>query len=75
MKHPFIVNLNYAFQTDQHLVLVMDYCPGGDLSHLLDLHGKLSEDIVKIYIAEITLAIEALHSHCIIYRFICSKYN
>jgi serine/threonine protein kinase len=32
MNHPFIVKLNYAFQTQTHLYLVLDYCPKGDLA-------------------------------------------
>ena len=32
MNHPFIVKLKYAFQTKHNLVMVMDYCPNGDLS-------------------------------------------
>lgn len=28
MNHPFIVRLNYAFQTDTKLYLLLDYCPG-----------------------------------------------
>lgn len=29
--HPFIVRLNYAFQTENKLFFVLDYCPGGEL--------------------------------------------
>ena len=32
MAHPFIVRLRYAFQTQDKLFLICDYCPGGDLS-------------------------------------------
>jgi serum/glucocorticoid-regulated kinase 2 len=28
-RHPFIVSLHYAFQTEHKLYLVMDFCPGG----------------------------------------------
>lgn len=28
MNHPFIVKLNYAFQTENKLYLLLDYCPG-----------------------------------------------
>jgi len=31
MNHPFIVNLNSAFQTGNKLFLILDYCAGGDL--------------------------------------------
>ena len=27
-RHPFIVGLNYAFQTADKLALILDYCPG-----------------------------------------------
>lgn len=35
MDHPFVVSLNYAFQTGNKLYLVMRYCPGGDLESQL----------------------------------------
>jgi hypothetical protein len=34
-NHPFIVRLNYAFQTSQKLFLILDYCPGADLSEYI----------------------------------------
>jgi serum/glucocorticoid-regulated kinase 2 len=30
-QHPFIVGMHYAFQTEDKLVFVLDYCAGGDL--------------------------------------------
>jgi serine/threonine protein kinase len=30
-EHPFIVGMHYAFQTQDKLVFVLDYCAGGDL--------------------------------------------
>jgi serine/threonine protein kinase len=35
INFPFIVKLNYAFQTKEKLFLLLDYCPGGDLSKQL----------------------------------------
>ncbi|CAD8054131.1 unnamed protein product [Paramecium sonneborni] len=68
IDHPFIVKLHYAFQSQCKLFLVMDFCPGGDLTKLLDLKQKLQEQIAKMYTAEIILAIEALHQNKIMYR-------
>ena len=41
-SHPFIVKLNYAFQTSDKLFLILDYCPGGDLSYYLQKEKKLN---------------------------------
>ena len=68
ITHPFIVGLNYAFQTDTKLVLIMDYCPGGDLGKLLEREGRVEESRARIYAAEVLLALDGLHSHDIIYR-------
>jgi serine/threonine protein kinase len=38
------------------------------LSNLLDIKRKLCEDVAKIYVAEILLALETLHKNNIIYR-------
>lgn len=57
VEHPFIVNLNYAFQTKDKLYLILEYCPGGDLSQVLKLEGRFSLGRTKIYAAEILLAI------------------
>lgn len=61
INHPFVVKLRWAFQTHEKLYLVMDYCPGGDLLRLIKTNGVMSEDPLRKYMAEIILAIDALH--------------
>lgn len=67
IKHPFIVGLNYAFQTPEKLYLILDYCPGGNLGELLDERNNFEENQAKYYSAEILLALEELHWWDIIY--------
>lgn len=67
-NHQFIVSLQYAFQTADRLFLVMEYCPGGDLGAYLEAEDYFSEDRARLYIAEIILALEDLHSRGIIFR-------
>ncbi len=44
LKHPFIVNMNYAFQEKESLYLVSDFMVGGDLRYHLNLRvRKFSE--------------------------------
>lgn len=57
MHHPFIVQLHFALQTKTKLYLILDYCPGGDIGKLLQKKVKLDEELAKIYVAEIILAI------------------
>ena len=67
-NHPFIVNLDSAFQTSDKLFLILEYCSGGDLSeHLLKVK-RFPEEIVKIYISETILALEDLHKRDVIFR-------
>jgi protein-serine/threonine kinase len=61
MDSPFVVKLHFAFQTENKLYLLMDYCPGGDLEMILFRKGTFKESLVKLYITEIVLALEALH--------------
>lgn len=68
INHPFIVGLNYAFQTNDLLYLILDYCPGGNIGDLLDKVNNLEEDTAKLYTCEIILALEELHKNDIIYR-------
>ncbi len=67
-NHPFIVKLNYAFQTNDKLFLILDYCPGGDLAEHLMKEKRFKEDRAKLYMCEIILALEDLHKRDIIFR-------
>ena len=67
-NHPFIVKLNYAFQTSTKLFLVIEYCPNGDLSKHLSFEKRFKEPRAKFYICEILLALEDLHKRDIIFR-------
>jgi len=68
LTHPFVVRMHSAFQTQHKLFLVLDYCPGGDLGHILQLEKKFTKDRAKMYLAEILLAIQELHNSEIVYR-------
>lgn len=68
VQHPFIVKLNYAFQTEGKLFLVLDFVRGGDLFTRLNHEVMFTEEDVKFYLAESLLALTHLHSLGIIYR-------
>ncbi|KAL7634948.1 UNVERIFIED_CONTAM: hypothetical protein RMT77_015346 [Armadillidium vulgare] len=68
IRHPFIVDLMYAFQTGGKLYLILEYLSGGELFMHLEREGIFMEETTCFYLGEITLALEHLHSQGIIYR-------
>ncbi|XP_010914243.1 probable serine/threonine protein kinase IRE4 isoform X2 [Elaeis guineensis] len=68
VRNPFVVRFFYSFTCRDNLYLVMEYLNGGDLYSLLRKVGCLEEDVARIYVAELVLALEYLHSLGIIHR-------
>ena len=66
--HPFIVNLCFAFQTPSKFYLGLEYAPGGELFYYMDQAGTIPLDDIRLYIAEIGLALSYLHSIGVVYR-------
>ena len=60
--NPWVVQLHHAWCSAEHVYLVMDYLPGGDLMTLLMRYDTLSEEDTRFYSAEAVCAIEALHA-------------
>jgi len=77
-SHPFVVSLTAAFQDQDALYFVLDYCPGGDLFgymsdrlqglHKDKKHKSLDEDETRLWSAELVLALGHLHEQKIAYR-------
>jgi len=68
LQHPFLVGLNYSFQTDDKLYFILDYVNGGELFYHLQKEKRFSEERVRFYGAEIVLALEYLHNAGVVYR-------
>ena len=69
-QHPFIVNLDYAFQTDRFAIMVLGLATAGDLQQALNKSPNecLPEKRVQFYSAEIVLALIHLHQMGLMYR-------
>ena len=69
VRHPYIVPLHFSFQDDINFYLLFEYLGGGDLFHHLQARGPLQERATRILIAEVTLALDYLHTvHSVVYR-------
>lgn len=58
----WIVRLAYSFQDIDHLYLVLEWMPGGDLLNLLIDRDVFPEDFAKFYMAEMVLYV---YSHAL----------
>ncbi|KAJ8905389.1 hypothetical protein NDN08_001896 [Rhodosorus marinus] len=66
--HPFIVECHSGFQTEDVVVLVLEYLSGGDMFDLLAKNGTLEEEEAKFYLAELAVAIGELHRFKFVWR-------
>lgn len=79
--HPFVLPLEFAFQTSSNIYLGTPLCPRGDLATYLRRQGlpakkpyshrcgnRLSESEARLVLSEVLLALEHLHKHGIVYR-------
>jgi serine/threonine protein kinase len=66
--HPFLVGMDYLFQSPQRLYFVMPFIKGGELYKVFKSQKRLSEDVVKFYAAQIIMAVGYLHSKGIMHR-------
>ena len=64
----WLVTLQYSFQDEEHLYMVMEYLPGGDLMGLLMKEDTLPESTVRFYAAEMIMAIVSVHELGYIHR-------
>lgn len=67
-NHPFIVSARYAFQDDVKVYLVLDFVPGGELFQRLKEEGRFTEERTRVYVAQLVLAIQYLHSIGVVHR-------
>ncbi|KAG7594481.1 Protein kinase domain [Arabidopsis thaliana x Arabidopsis arenosa] len=67
-RNPFVVRFFYSFTCSENLYLVMEYLNGGDFYSMLRKVGCLDETNARVYIAEVVLALEYLHSQGVVHR-------
>ena len=63
-----VVNLKGAYEDDESVHIVMEYCKGGELYANLSKHGALTEAKVSVYMRSVLQTLAQCHSHRILHR-------
>lgn len=71
--NPWLVKLHASFQDKAYLYLLMEFLPGGDLMTMLIKYEIFSEDITRFYMAELVMAIEAVHKLGFLHRYVFTE--
>lgn len=59
----------YSFQDEEDMFMVVDLLLGGDLRYHLQQNVPFSEDAVKLYLCEMSLALDYLQGQHIVHRY------
>jgi serine/threonine protein kinase len=68
LKHPFLVNMYYAFQDRENLYVCLDYMSGGDLRYHINKKKKFTEEQTKFFVGCLLQAFDYFHKRNIIHR-------
>ena len=68
LDHKNIVGLNGAFVLGKEVVMIMEYCSGGELLDFVQLRGKLPEAEARDLIHQIVSAMSYCHNRGIVHR-------
>ena len=68
-RHPGIVNLLHAFETDAHMFLVLEFCSMGDLYEAIRLErGPRETGHVRDFMMQLVNAVEFMHAKGLYHR-------
>ena len=68
INYPFLVGMEFCFQTEERVYFVLPFIQGGELFKHLRQNKYFPEEKVKFYAAIIGLSLEYLHKKGIVYR-------
>ncbi|XP_076751508.1 cAMP-dependent protein kinase catalytic subunit 1 [Xylocopa sonorina] len=68
VRFPFVVYMEFCFQDNSYVYMVLPYINGGEMFTHLRRMGKFDEPLARFYAAQVALALEYLHHCSLIYR-------
>ncbi len=68
LRHPHLIKVYDAFETDNKVYVVMEYAAGGELFDLIATRGRMREDKARTIFQQLTSCLEYCHNHSITHR-------
>lgn len=68
IKSPYVLPLYEVFESTNHLLLVIEYAPGGDLLHYVKNKTRLTEAESAYFLRQLVEGLKACHARNIIHR-------
>lgn len=62
------MKITLLIQDEEFLYFIFENCPNGTLNDIIGAKGKLTEEIVKIYAAQLINVIQVFQEHGIMHR-------
>jgi len=68
LRHEHVVSYIAIDITDTNLNILMEFCPGGSVAHLLKAFGALEEEVLRAYTRQIIEGLDFLHQNQVVHR-------
>ena len=68
IEHPNVMRLHEVQTTERHVYLMLEFCPGGDLMHVIKKHGAQSEAQTRVYLVQLAHGLQHLRQRNLIHR-------
>jgi len=68
IKHSNVIRLLEVFESEKHMLIVMEYAGGGDLLRLIKRKGRLEESDSKYIFKQIVYGVAHIHCRSVIHR-------
>ncbi|KAL2551508.1 protein kinase family protein [Forsythia ovata] len=68
VNHPNIIRLLDVLEVEGYIILVLEFCAGGNLAFYIRRHGRVQECTAKRFMQQLGAGLKILKSHNIIHR-------
>jgi len=68
LKNPNVIRLYESFETENHMIIVMELCLGGDLLSYIRTHKRLKEDLARFAFRNLIMGLNHCHSKGVLHR-------